>query len=397
MGARRPTALCRHLTSQGWDVRMLSMGEHGEAVMISQFEASPVQAEPLKGSSEDPPAGLRKRLEHTFLWEGTRKIRESRTRVALAQWPDSRGVRPWRRSAFALARKGPRSDVVVSSAPVPSSHLLASQIAREWHAPWIPDYRDLWSLNPSYRATRWRQRMDMAWEARVLRQASAVTVAPPGAAEDLRKLAPQLKIVPILNGYDADDLRTVEPRSFGAGLHIVHTGTLYQGKRDPAPLIRAMADSPALGDVVLHLVGDVDLESAALAQSLGIADRVISVGRLSLRESWSYVAGADVALLLSWNDPANASAIPGKVFEYIGLRKAILSIGYGGGDLGSVLSRYGCFLHSNEPQEIGRRLPRLMEMATGERLRDCTATYEQFSRAHQLSKWQALLEDRFGS
>ena len=48
-------------------------------------------------------------------------------------------------------------------------------------------------------------------------------------------------------------------------------------------------------------------------------------------------ANSDVLLLISWNNPKEKMFIPGKVYEYLALKRPVLSIGYQEGSLKNLI------------------------------------------------------------
>ncbi|WP_413826922.1 glycosyltransferase, partial [Methanobrevibacter sp. UBA313] len=54
---------------------------------------------------------------------------------------------------------------------------------------------------------------------------------------------------------------------------------------------------------------------------------------------------SDILLLISWNNPKEQMFIPGKVYEYLALKKPILSIGYKQGSLKDLITETGIGFH----------------------------------------------------
>jgi glycosyltransferase involved in cell wall biosynthesis len=66
--------------------------------------------------------------------------------------------------------------------------------------------------------------------------------------------------------------------------------------------------------------------------------------------------GADILLMLQWDNPSEAGNLPGKLFEYLGARRPVLALGYDGGEMARIIRERGAGLFANDPQEIARQL-----------------------------------------
>ena len=230
-------------------------------------------------------------------------------------------------------------DVIVSSAPPFTTHLIAAEIARRTGTPWVADFRDPWSRAPW--GVEWRNKGWTGWVHRTLerltiRRASRVVLNTRPMQDDfVAHYPPSIasKFLTIPNGFDSDALdrgvrevtRTASPDT----LVVCHTGNLYQA-RDPRPLLRALA--AVLGDgrvprdaIRLQLVGGAggEFDTAGEVARLGISDAVEFVPPVSHGESLGYLRAADVLLVVQ---PDTAVQVPVKLYEYLWARKPILAM-----------------------------------------------------------------------
>src|SRR5262249_57346625 len=114
-------------------------------------------------------------------------------------------------------------------------------------------------------------------------------------AEEARGLEPKGKVVTIGNGCDFDDFAGFEHHASDR-LRITHTGH-FQGKRDPKPFLRALAES-GLDDVVVRFAGDFRAADREYADELGLDDRLELLGNVSRRRSLELQRDSEVLLLL---------------------------------------------------------------------------------------------------
>ncbi|MCA9140724.1 MAG: glycosyltransferase, partial [Planctomycetales bacterium] len=150
---------------------------------------------------------------------------------------------------------------------------------------------------------------------------------------------PSSKFLLINNGYDPQDFlndegdcdQSSQNNSDSNGtMQIVHTGAFY-GKRNVDALIQAIGELVSegklkRGEISLDLVGAARPgrnREIEIASSYGIEDMVVVSPPLSHSKCLGRLRDADVLLLVQTDAP---QCIPGKVFEYIAVRKPIFTL-----------------------------------------------------------------------
>ena len=163
-------------------------------------------------------------------------------------------------------------DVVVSTSPPPSTHLIAAAIARATGIRWVADLRDSLVSHAHRRADTTATKAKAALHERVARlvasRADAITCVSEAISEETRSLAPKGTVVTIPNGADFDDVAGLE-RQPSKRFRITHTGSFF-GRRDPRPFLQALADSQL--DVVARFLGDFRDADREWAAGLGLGD-----------------------------------------------------------------------------------------------------------------------------
>jgi len=253
---------------------------------------------------------------------------------------------------------------VLSSAPPFTGHMIARQLAKVIGAPWVADFRDLFSENPYTIRPTWRLNLDRWLERRVLADAAAcVTISEPLAAP-LRKHGRPVEV--ILNGYDPADLPTTAPEvSATAPVTILYTGTIYPGRRDPSPLFAAVATLGPLRERIQLAFCGQDLRGVqAAAAKHGVLDRLKLIPMLPYRAALQAQAEADILLLLLWNNPEEVGVLPAKLFEYVGAGRPILALGLETGAAAEIIRGREMGVVANDPAAIGRQLRSWVEEKT---------------------------------
>src|SRR5438094_6981475 len=184
----------------------------------------------------------------------------------------------WNLTAIPAAVRVARAegiDVVMTTSPPNSVHLIGAAVKRATGARWVADLRDSVAAHPHRRAERAAVRakeMVSASVARlVARQADVIVAASRAIAEEAQTLDPSGVVTTILNGADFDDFAGLDYRR-GDRFRITHTGSFF-GKRDPRPFLSALADS-GLDDVVARFVGDFRVADREWAESLDLGARL---------------------------------------------------------------------------------------------------------------------------
>jgi glycosyltransferase involved in cell wall biosynthesis len=240
-------------------------------------------------------------------------------------------------SGLAMVRSY-RPQVLWSTYPIASAHLIGLALHKLTGLPWVADLRDP-MLDAVYPADPLSRRVAGWIEAKTIRNAARIVCTTPGAVRHYRQLfkdvAPE-RFSLIENGYDDEDFdaaeaqacQTVKPA--GRPLVMLHSGIVYPLERDPKPLFAALAALLAAGSLSparFQLVLRAPVHEAFLAQLIdeyGIAALVTIAPPLPYRAALAEMLGADALLLLQ---AANCNdQVPAKLYEYLRANKPLLAL-----------------------------------------------------------------------
>lgn len=223
-------------------------------------------------------------------------------------------------------------DLIVSSYGPPATHIVGSLLKKHSKAFWVADYRDLWHGNHFVQA-RWPfSVMEKLIEDYFVSDANLVTTV----SEPLRqKLASRFraKTLTVTNGFDTDDLPKTEPYFPQDGkIRLVYTGTIYAGKQDPLPLLKAISELKEL-DIFLESKLEVLFYGSNLAnlkeliKYYNLQNIVKTPGLISRNESLEAQRSANALIFLDWDDRETDGIFTGKLFEYLYSNSLVLGIG----------------------------------------------------------------------
>jgi glycosyltransferase involved in cell wall biosynthesis len=218
-------------------------------------------------------------------------------------------------------------DVVLTTSPPNSVHLIGAAVKRTTGARWVADLRDSIATHPHRRvgsaAVRAKEKVSASVARLVARQADVIVAASDAIADEARTLDPKAVVATILNGADFDDFAGLEYRR-GDRFRITHTGSFF-GKRDPRPFLTALAES-GLEDVVARFVGDFRVSDREWAESLGLGGRLELHPYVPRREALALQRDSDALLLLIPEAGGRGQGVlSGKVFEYVAAERPILA------------------------------------------------------------------------
>jgi glycosyltransferase involved in cell wall biosynthesis len=263
-----------------------------------------------------------------FLGPGPRDATGVALAVRRAMVPDASV--PWNVTAIPAAIRIARSegiDVILTTSPPGSVHLVGAAVQRALGVPWVADLRDSLVAHPHRRGesplVRVKERVGAEVAKLVARRADAIVAVADAIADEARGLAPRGRVMTIANGCDFDDFAGLEYRP-SERFRITHAGSFF-GKRDPRPFLTALHES-GLQDVVARFVGDFRASDREWAEQLGLGDRLELVPYVTRRRALELQRDSEALLLLIPEAAGRGRGVlSGKVFEYLAAERPILA------------------------------------------------------------------------
>jgi hypothetical protein len=247
-----------------------------------------------------------------------------------------------------------RPQVIWSTYPIATAHLIGYALHRLTGLPWIADMRDP-MVGVDYPASG-SVRSAYLWVERLtIRHSSMVVCTTPGAVATFRTRHPAIpasRFQLIENAYDEENFSAAEARlasavaaPCGGPLMLLHSGLVYPSERDPSALFEAIAEMLASGGIgpdsvriVLRATGHDDLIAALIAR-YAIGAVVSLAPPLPYAEALGEMLSADGLLILQASN-CNQQ-IPAKLYEYLRARRPILGLTDPAGDTAQALLQAG--------------------------------------------------------
>lgn len=332
--SRRPYSWARAWSGAGHDVHVLTTRKYptdGIATRpleyrgfhvheVSYLPITPLRPQAVSGGQ----VPVRRPAWIEVVRKPTRSVRQG---LGLFAQSTMLAVRAITRDGAALHASAP-FDFLISSYGPEMSAFAGYHIAQRTGAPWIADYRDLWLEEFQVGRYKWTIRATDRLHRRMLKSAKLVSTVSEGLAAQFRRLA-RCPVWVAYNGYidHPPDLRA-EPAPAGQPRRLVYTGTLFQGKRDPTPVLVALARSERLRQRLrLDLYGPVEPWIERKVAELGLTGVVQQHGSVPYPKSLEEQRGAAALLFIDWMDERAEGVVTSKLFEYLASGRPILCVG----------------------------------------------------------------------
>ncbi len=247
---------------------------------------------------------------------------------------------PWAVAAGRRILNESPVDIIYSTSPHATAHLVALRLARRSGIRWVADFRDPWYEEPPEPGTtRFGQFAARRLERLVVRRADRIVASTVRLRDMLAARYPEkptTEFVAIPNGYDEADFSSMgRPSKLSSDeLLIVHAGSLSESFRDPRPMFEAVRRAADAGLVDPSRIRFRFLGGGPFAESLEVKEAVKSAGlisrveflpRVSYEASLAELGQASVLLLLQASKDT-VDLVPAKLFEYLRAGRPVLAL-----------------------------------------------------------------------
>lgn len=292
----------------------------------------------------------------------------------LANWirlnlfiPDAKiGWRPFavREGKGIIAREKP--DIIFSSSPPPTVHLIAKKLAKWGRIRWIADFRDPWTDIYHYdkvqKSTHTKSR-DRTLERKILNTADELITVSKNVASLLAAKKSSKKTITILsNGYDEVDFCDFDKIQGFDKFSLTYAGKM-NNQQNPTNLWWALGNlvknsEKFAKDLKLLFMGNVAGEIIHEIKANNLENNLKIAGYVRHKKVLENLCKSHILLLLIPDTKNNEGIVTGKLFEYLATENFILGIGPKNGDAAKILQQTntGKMFDFNEIEEVKREI-----------------------------------------
>ncbi len=241
-------------------------------------------------------------------------------------------------------------DLVVATMPPYTAGLIGA-LAKKWlNIPLCLDYRDAWNCNPYLPGGNPVHRNTNKWlERKCLGLADGIVFVNPVLEQFYRDNYPSIANIPhqtIRNGWDPEDFaphQTPDGKEKSGIFTVGVLGTVYSHGNRPLTLVRAFSemvreDTSLAGRMKIVFLGKWAPEFRSTVESLRLNGAVEFETYLPHKEALREARRFDaLALALECGRPGCDMVTPGRIYEYLRLKRPVLAVCPENGDLANLV------------------------------------------------------------
>jgi len=346
VGVQRWLKFAKYLPQNGWQPTIITPKNPQFNVSDASLESPegitihhlPIW-EPFDFFAKITGAKGKEKVKQGLVLEGDKKTFFEKTIVWLRgnlMLPDPRIF--WRKNVISFLNdhlKTNHYDLMVTTGPPHSMHLIGLAAKQKFNLRWVADFRDPWSqwdILTELKTGAAAMAMHKKWEKSVLQNADAVLCTSNNQAAMFAQLG-ATNVHTITNGFDTDDLPDlsfIKPNN--AKFELVHLGLLNE-LRNPETLWLALENLLAKDErfakqFQLTLGGIVgDAVKLSIEKHPTLKNKVRYLGYLPHKEMLLTSAQAGALLIVQNKSESAPLIIPAKIFEYLAVGRPIFQIG----------------------------------------------------------------------
>ncbi|EQC43328.1 hypothetical protein [Bacteriovorax sp. Seq25_V] len=343
IAAQRPASWYKYWTRLGFDVEVLTTPKsfyseekqttpniyevepHKIYNKIRKFYHSSVKGVVQTNNTNEHKNGIKSKLKK---WLVSRGLSTS-TRMPDASDLWIGNAKEW------IKAKETKWDLVVSTFGPYSTHIIASWAKENGYArKWCADYRDLWTGDTIYPGFFPLTLIEDKLEYNLLQNADFISVISEAQKTYFETKLYRPNVYIFENGFDIEEIDILEKGKSLLSkdkINITYTGSIYPGKRDPAPLFKAMKNLIEKGNkldlICVNFYGQNVGVLHDEVKRMGLEEYVRIEGMVGREESLKIQKDSDVLLFLESTENDDQGVVSGKLFEYIYSGPYIFGVG----------------------------------------------------------------------
>ena len=417
-GVQRWVKFAKYLPSEGWQPVVYTPENPEQLAVDASLEAEvPAEAEVLKTRIIEPYELYKKVLRRSGHSKEAVEVNPVNAQnksllQKMAMWVRGNLFRPdprclWIGPSVRYLKKYLAEhpvDLIVSTGPPQSMHMIGLRLARETGLPWIADFRDPWTkifyfkhLQMTRATEKWHQKM----ERKVLDEATAVVAVSPLVQQEFQAMT-NTPVELITNGFDDCEFHA-EPFATAYGgpamdFCITHTG-LFAADGNPTVLWdvlseKCKADAGFRKHLKIKLIGKTDEQILKAICDAGLEENLMNMGYLEHARAIDEQRKASLLILPLRKEPEYKAVLPGKLFEYLASWRPVLGIGQTDGAMAMILkdAKAGIVLNWEDKEAMRTYMDECWEKHLKGELKATEGDISRFSRFNLTQRMAQLFE-----
>jgi len=232
-------------------------------------------------------------------------------------------------------------NVIISTGPPHSMHLIAQKLHKKNKLKWIADFRDPWTdlyYNKDFNERSFAKKKNKILEKSVLKNADCVLTVSESLKKQFSINASRVEV--ITNGFDKE-IRSAEDTVLDEMFTISYIGLLPK-QSNPKLFFKVLQElcsqnEDFKNDLKLNFIGDISDDVRVEVLKNKLEENTNFKGYVDHKKAIEYQNKAQVLLLLIPNIEKSKGILTGKLFEYLIAKRPILAIGPEDGDLAEII------------------------------------------------------------
>ncbi len=289
-------------------------------------------------------------------------------------------------------------DVIITTGPPHSLHLIGLQLKKELNIKWVADFRDPWTDIDYFHQlplTKTSKRRHFKLEKEVLKKADASLVIGKTMKKNYEDYSKNIHVV--TNGYDTE-FDGIKEVNLDKKLSITHIG-LMNSDRNPKILWEALSELSEeikgfRNNLEIKLIGKLANE---VIEELKKKDfkNITRIDYVAHNEVKKHQRNSQVLLLAINKVPSAKGIITGKIFEYLQAKRPILAIGPEDGDLAEILEKTnaGFIINFDDKNKMKRVIKNMYNKYKDGNLEVSSKEIEQYHRKELTKQLSEILKE----
>ena len=290
-------------------------------------------------------------------------------------------------------------DVVISSGPPHSMHLIGLKLKQKLNINWIADFRDPWTsigYHKKMRLTKRAANKHVELERKVLQSADKIIVTSIGTEKEFKQKTTK-PIHIITNGFEPFNKEI--DNSLDEKFTISHIGSLLSA-RNPEILWEVLNEliienNQFAQNFELKLAGVVSKVVMESIVNNGLKNYINNLGYVSHEDALNLQHQSQLLLLIEIDSEETQMIIPGKLFEYIQSGRPILSLGPKNADFATIIkeTETGSFFLYSEKELLKKQVLKYFEAFLEKKLSVSPKGIEKYTRENLTAQLAQLIQN----